>query len=260
MLGRGGCAFAMQDRFLRMPIHFSSISFVPLLGPLAQSVRFSGCVFDLQRCFATSQGSYMKSKPTAAGLSPPAQKALATVTSQLRSTKVSSNSSLSEIPRPRRTLSKKELKTLEGSSRRYQLMGDRPEFHNIDRNKNDHIVEPTDKFQVVLTTSKNNVHIQVNNRSRDYRTIFSSCAGNVGIFKAAQQTTHAAERIALNIARKCKRFGISHVDVKFRRIMRIDTCLQAFMQAGLTVTSLTHEPLLPKCGQNSAKPRKRRRV
>lgn len=156
--------------------------------------------------------------------------------------------------------SKKELKGLQGHPRRYQLMGGRPEFHHIDRNKNGHIIEPTDKFQVVMTTSKNNVHVQVLNKSRSYRTIFGSFAGNVGYRKRAQQEPRCAYRIGQNIARKCRRLGICQVDVKFRRIMRVEQLLQAFAAHGLGVTSITHEPRLPKCGQNSTKPRKRRRV
>lgn len=45
-------------------------------------------------------------------------------------------------------LSKKELKAVGGHPRRYKLMGGRPEFHHVDRNRNGHIIEPTDKFQV----------------------------------------------------------------------------------------------------------------
>ncbi|PHJ19355.1 ribosomal protein s11 [Cystoisospora suis] len=157
-------------------------------------------------------------------------------------------------------LSKKELKAVGGHPRRYKLMGGRPEFHHVDRNRNGHIIEPTDKFQVVLTTSKNNVHAQVVNKSRAYRTIFGSFAGNVGYRKQAQQDPQCAYRIGQNIARKCKRLGISQVEVKFRRIMRVNQVLQAFLAHGLGVSSITHEPRLPKCGQNATKPRKRRRV
>ncbi|EPR64093.1 putative ribosomal protein S11 [Toxoplasma gondii GAB2-2007-GAL-DOM2] len=160
----------------------------------------------------------------------------------------------------KKQLSKKEMRTLGGHPRRFKLMGGRPEFHHVDRNKNGHIIEPTDKFQVVITTSKNNVHAQVVNKSRAYRTIFGSFAGNVGIRKQAQQGTQCAYRIGQNIARKCRRLGISQVEIKFRRIMRVNQLLQAFTAHGLGVTAIAHEPRLPKCGQNATKPRKRRRV
>lgn len=160
----------------------------------------------------------------------------------------------------KKQLSKKEMRTLGGHPRRFKLMGGRPEFHHVDRNKNGHIIEPTDKFQVVITTSKNNVHAQVVNKSRAYRTIFGSFAGNVGIRKQAQQDTQCAYRIGQNIARKCRRLGISQVEIKFRRIMRVNQLLQAFTAHGLGVTAIAHEPRLPKCGQNATKPRKRRRV
>lgn len=84
--------------------------------------------------------------------------------------------------------------------------------------------------------------------------------GNVGYRKQAQQDPQCAYRIGQNIARKCKRLGISQVEVKFRRIMRVNQVLQAFVAHGLGVSSITHEPRLPKCGQNATKPRKRRRV
>jgi len=155
-------------------------------------------------------------------------------------------------------LSKKEARRLEGNSRRYRLKGDRPEFHNIDRNKNGHIIEPTDTFRIVITSSKNNCWIMVQNMARDYRTVFGSHAGNVGIRKCKQMEPEATYRIAQNIARKCKRLGVTHAEVRFRRLMKVDVCLQAFQAHGLNVSSLTHVPLLPKTRQ--PKPRERRRV
>eukprot|EP00386_Alphamonas_edax_P013713 GDKI01042295.1.p1 GENE.GDKI01042295.1~~GDKI01042295.1.p1 ORF type:complete len:165 (+),score=29.77 GDKI01042295.1:88-582(+) len=160
--------------------------------------------------------------------------------------------------RPKKQLTKKEMKKLQGHPRHYQLMGGRPEFHNIVRNSNGHIIEPTDKFLVIITSSKNNCHIIVQNKTRDYRTLFYSNAGNVGYRKTAQQTPQATYRIAQNIARKCKRLGITHADVRFRRLARVETCLQAFQAHSLNVTALIHEPKLPKGRLH--KPRKRRRV
>jgi len=155
-------------------------------------------------------------------------------------------------------LSKKDLRKLEGSAKRYRLMGGRPEFHNIDRNKNDRIIEPTDRFRVRITSSKNNCWINVQNCSRDYRIVMTSHGGNVGIRGAAKQLPASAYRIAQNIARKCRRLGITHADCIFRRVTKVDQCLQAFQAHGLTITSLVHAPHLPKGSIN--KPRKRRRV
>lgn len=79
--------------------------------------------------------------------------------------------------RPRRQLSRKERRAFQGHLRRYQLMGDKPEFHHVDRNINDHIFEPTDNFLLRITTSKNNCHVQLLNKSNGRRTIFGSFAG-----------------------------------------------------------------------------------
>ncbi|CEM12107.1 unnamed protein product [Vitrella brassicaformis CCMP3155] len=154
-------------------------------------------------------------------------------------------------------LTKADLRKLQGNPRKYRLIGDRPEFHNVERNKNGHICEPTDKFQVVITSSKNNCWINVLNKSRNYRIIFTSHAGNVGYRGAAHQSPACTERIAQNIARKCKRLGITHVDVKFRRVMKVDTCLQTFHAQGLTVTGLLHMPRLPKVRPPRARERRR---
>ncbi|PFH38673.1 putative ribosomal protein S11 [Besnoitia besnoiti] len=202
-----------------------------------------------------------------ANLSPGSQAALSEIRSNVeraaekgKALAATSSSSGGAGRQVKKQLSKKEMRTLGGHPRRFKLMGGRPEFHHVDRNKNGHIIEPTDKFQVVITTSKNNVHAQVVNKSRAYRTIFGSFAGNVGIRKQAQQGSQCAYRIGQNIARKCRRLGISQVEIKFRRIMRVNQLLQAFTAHGLGVTAIAHEPRLPKCGQNATKPRKRRRV
>nr|PVC54231.1 30S ribosomal protein S11 [Theileria orientalis] len=157
-------------------------------------------------------------------------------------------------------LTKKELKNFQGHYQRYKRNAGLPEFHNVDLDKNGYIIEPTDKFMLVLTTSKNNVHAQLVNRSKNYKTIFGSFAGNVGYKKKLQQTEKCAYRIGENIARKCKRLGVFAVDVKFRRLMRVETVLQALQSVGLQVGQLIHEPRLPKTGINSVRPRKRRRV
>lgn len=164
------------------------------------------------------------------------------------------------MPGKNRMLTKAELRNFPGHLQRYKKYGGLPEFHNIDRNRHGFIALPTDRFMVVLTTSKNNVHAQLVNRSRDYRTVFGSFAGNVGINKKQQQTERCAYRVGENVAKKCKRLGVFAVDVKFRRMMRVDTVLQAFQAEGLQVGQLIHEPRLPKTGINSVRPRKRRRV
>ncbi|KEG04610.1 mitochondrial ribosomal protein S11 precursor, putative [Plasmodium vinckei vinckei] len=160
----------------------------------------------------------------------------------------------------KKNITRETLKNCQGHKRRYKLFGDREEFHNIDRDKNNLIIEPTDSFRAVITTSKNNVHIQVLNKSKNYKTIFNSFAGNVGFTKSLQQSERCAYRIGENIAKKCKRLGIFSIDIKFRRIMRVETVLQAMYANNLNITQIIHEPRLPKCGLNASKPRKRRRV
>ncbi|CDR95966.1 ribosomal protein S11, putative [Babesia bigemina] len=170
------------------------------------------------------------------------------------------NAITSALPGKNRMLTKAELKNFPGHLQRYKKYGGLPEFHNVDRNSHGFIALPTDRFMLVLTTSKNNVHAQLVNRSRDKRTVFGSFAGNVGINKKQQQTERCAYRIGENMAKKCKRLGVFAVDVKFRRLMRIETVLQAFQAEGLQVGQLIHEPRLPKTGINSVRPRRRRRV
>ncbi|SBT80391.1 mitochondrial ribosomal protein S11 precursor, putative [Plasmodium malariae] len=160
----------------------------------------------------------------------------------------------------KKNITRETLKNCQGHKRRYKLFGDREEFHNIDRDKNNLIIEPTDSFRAVITTSKNNVHIQVINKSKNYKTIFGSFAGNVGFTKSLQQSERCAYRIGENIAKKCRRLGIFSIDIKFRRIMRVETVLQAMYANNLNITQIIHEPRLPKCGLNASKPRKRRRV
>ncbi|KAK1934715.1 putative ribosomal protein S11 [Babesia divergens] len=170
------------------------------------------------------------------------------------------NAIVSSMPGKNRMLTKAEIKNFPGHLQRYKKYGGLPEFHNIDRNRHGFIALPTDRFMIVLTTSKNNVHAQLVNRSRNYRTVFGSFAGNVGINKKHQQTERCAYRIGENVAKKCKRLGVVAVDVKFRRLMRIETVLQAFQAEGLQIGQLIHEPRLPKTGINSVRPRRRRRV
>ncbi|ORM39858.1 uncharacterized protein BXIN_0184 [Babesia sp. Xinjiang] len=170
------------------------------------------------------------------------------------------NAITSGLPGKNRMLTKSELKNFPGHLQRYKKYGGLPEFHNVDRNRHGFIALPTDRFMLVLTTSKNNVHAQLVNRSRNNRTVFGSFAGNVGINKKQQQTERCAYRIGENMAKKCKRLGVFAVDVKFRRLMRIETVLQAFQAEGLQIGQLIHEPRLPKTGINSVRPRRRRRV
>lgn len=155
-------------------------------------------------------------------------------------------------------LSKAQRRNFQGNIRRYKLMGGRPEFHNVDRNRYGRIFEPWHTFEVVITSSKNNCWVTVKNKGRRYRCVFTSHAGNVGMRKANRKTEMSTERIALNVARKLKRLGVVCCEVTFRKIMKVETCLQAFAAVGLQVTRLTHVPRLPQ--GDPAKPRKQRRV
>jgi len=155
-------------------------------------------------------------------------------------------------------LSKAQRRNFQGNIRRYKLMGGRPEFHNVDRNRYGRIFEPWHTFEVVITSSKNNCWVTVKNKGRRYRCVFTSHGGNVGMRKANRKTEMATERIALNVARKLKRLGVVCCEVTFRKIMKVETCLQAFAAVGLQVTRLTHVPRLPQ--GDPSKPRKQRRV
>lgn len=155
-------------------------------------------------------------------------------------------------------LTRKEKASMQGNVGKYLLKGDKPEFHNIDRDRNGRIFEPTNRFEVVISSSKNNCWMTVLNKGRKSRTVFSSNCGNVGIRDAKARSPKSAYRVAENIARKLKRLGVSCADVRFRKLMKVDICLQAFQGLGLGVTRLVHEPRLPKGKPNRVK--KRRRV
>lgn len=155
-------------------------------------------------------------------------------------------------------LTKAQRRNLQGNIRRYKLMGGRDEFHNVDRNRNGRIFEPWHSFEIVISSSKNNCWITVKNKSWRYRCVMASHAGNVGFRKAAKKSEQATQAIALNIARKLKRLGVMCAEVTFRKIMKVETCLQAFQSVGLQITRLTHQPRLPH--GDPAKPRKQRRV
>eukprot|EP00931_Biecheleriopsis_adriatica_P095822 TRINITY_DN69451_c0_g1_i1.p1 TRINITY_DN69451_c0_g1~~TRINITY_DN69451_c0_g1_i1.p1 ORF type:complete len:242 (-),score=47.08 TRINITY_DN69451_c0_g1_i1:42-767(-) len=155
-------------------------------------------------------------------------------------------------------LSKAAKRSFPGNIRRYKLMGGREEFHNVDRNKFGRIFEPWHNFEIVISSSKNNCWVTVKNKGWRYRTVISSHAGNVGYRAAAKKSEAATYAIALNIARKLKRLGVACAEVTFRKIMKVDTCLQAFQSVGLQVTRLTHQPCLPH--GDPTKPRKQRRV
>merc|ERR1712039_539888 len=118
--------------------------------------------------------------------------------------------------------------------------GGREEFHNVDRNHHGRVFELWHTFEIVITSSKNNCWISVKNKGWKYRCVFTSNAGNVGYQKAMRKTEAATQRIALNVARKLKRLGVHCAEVTFRRIMKVETCLQAFQSAGLHITRLTH--------------------
>merc|ERR1719277_2837130 len=155
-------------------------------------------------------------------------------------------------------LSRAQKRTFPGNLRRFRLMGGRPEFHNIDRNRHGRIFEPWHTFEIVISSSKNNCWITVKNKGWKYRTVMASHAGNVGYRKATKKTEAATSRIAENIARKLKRLGVTCAEVTFRKIMKVEVCLQAFQSAGLQITRLTHQQRLPKGDPH--KPRKQRRV
>eukprot|EP00389_Voromonas_pontica_P016324 GDKH01025516.1.p1 GENE.GDKH01025516.1~~GDKH01025516.1.p1 ORF type:complete len:257 (-),score=3.97 GDKH01025516.1:124-894(-) len=164
----------------------------------------------------------------------------------------------SKPPGTKKQLSNAEKRNFQGNIGKWLKNGGRPEFHGIERNSNNHIKEATDKFLVVIRSSKNNCFIYVQNRSRGYRLVFQSYAGNVNYSKTAQQTPQCTYRIAQNVARKCRRLGITHADLRFRKLYRVNDALQAFQAHGLAITSITHAPRLPKgC---FLRPRKRRRV
>ncbi|KAL8269270.1 hypothetical protein Esti_006802 [Eimeria stiedai] len=157
-------------------------------------------------------------------------------------------------------MSRRERRAFQGHLRRYQLFGTKPEFHNVDRNKNERIFEPTDSFLLRVTTTKNNVHCALLNKANSRRTIFASFAGNVGFRKSQQQSSACAYRVGENVARKMRRLGLQTTEVLFRRIARVEAVLKALHAHGIVVSRLTHEPRLPTCGLNARKPRKRRRV
>eukprot|EP00921_Rhytidocystis_pertsovi_P026559 GHVQ01042858.1.p1 GENE.GHVQ01042858.1~~GHVQ01042858.1.p1 ORF type:complete len:448 (+),score=119.85 GHVQ01042858.1:214-1557(+) len=186
--------------------------------------------------------------------------ALSNTTTNSSSSSSTTNSRSSSKKKAIIPLDKKRARSIQGNLRRYQLIGDRPEFHNIDRNRHGHIFEPTDTFQIKITSSINNIHISLLNKSQNYRCIFSSFAGNVGIRKAARKRPATAYRVAENVARKCKRLGVRYVHVKFRRLQKVDMCIKAMHVHGVSILSLTHEPRLPKSCPFASKARQRRKV
>ena len=155
-------------------------------------------------------------------------------------------------------LTRKEKSSMQGNVGKYLLRGNKPEFHNVDTNRNGRIFEPTNPFEIVISSSKNNCWMTVLNKGRKSRTVFTSNCGNVGIRDAKARSPKSAYRVAENVARKLKRLGVSCASVRFRKLMKVDMCLQAFQGLGLNVTKLTHEPRLPKGKPNRVK--KRRRV
>lgn len=157
------------------------------------------------------------------------------------------------------TRSKKKSKN-EGNRRKARLNAHKPEFHHIDRNRNNNIYEPTDTFLLVITTSKNNVHMQLLNKSQSYRTLFGSHAGNVGITGKYTKELLTATRVAANMARKCRRLGVLYVHVRFRNLKKMDACIKGLQLHGLKVVSITHEPRIPKCSIFASKPRQKRKV
>lgn len=142
-----------------------------------------------------------------------------------------------------------------------------PPFHSIQRNRFNRIVEPTAQFRLVITPSKNNVWITAQatrprpgdepNLWRLTKTLFETYAGNIGIRKRAQQRSATAYALGVQMGRKCKRFGITWVDVVFRRGMRVAMVLRGLKQH-VKLKSITHIPSAAPCGKR--KVRNRRRV
>ncbi|CAE7868728.1 unnamed protein product [Symbiodinium microadriaticum] len=155
-------------------------------------------------------------------------------------------------------LSKAQKRNFPGNIRKYKLMGGRPEFHNVDRNRYGRIFEPWHSFEIVITSSKNNCWVVVKNKSWRHRTVIRSHAGNVGYRGALKKSEAATYAIGLNIAKKLRRLGVTCAEVHFRKLMKVETCLQAFQNVGLQITKLTHMPRTPI--GNPHKPRKKRRV
>ncbi|KJP86904.1 hypothetical protein AK88_03413 [Plasmodium fragile] len=211
------------------------------------------CCNNTSRCTLLCKGSFIN------GTSPP-RKSYTTLSEDAVKAITNLKEVVKKPDKKKKNITRETLKNCQGHKRRYKLFGEREEFHNIDRDKNNLIIEPTDSFRAVITTSKNNVHVQVVNKSKNYKTVFGSFAGNVGFTKTLQQSERCAYRIGENIAKKCRRLGIFSIDIKFRRIMRVETVLQAMYANNLNITQIIHEPRLPKCGLNASKPRKRRRV
>mmetsp|Transcript_52994 Transcript_52994/g.119156 ORF Transcript_52994/g.119156 Transcript_52994/m.119156 type:complete len:219 (+) Transcript_52994:82-738(+) len=186
--------------------------------------------------------------------------AAAESTSTLSETASKALGTIKESMSKARTLhmTKAQKRNFQGDLKRYRLMGGRPEFHNADKNKNGRLFEPWHTFEVIITSSKNNCNIIVKNKSWSQRVMFMSYGGNVGWRKGLRKTEPATYRVALNIARKLKRLGVSSAEVTFRKILKVETCLQAFQSVGLQVTRLLHRPRLPKGPEG--KPKKQRRV
>eukprot|EP00916_Digyalum_oweni_P021015 GHVL01034983.1.p1 GENE.GHVL01034983.1~~GHVL01034983.1.p1 ORF type:complete len:194 (+),score=22.39 GHVL01034983.1:60-641(+) len=155
-------------------------------------------------------------------------------------------------------MSKSQLNQIEGNIGMFKLHYGKPEFHNVMRNRFDRIIDPVDKFRIFIASSKNNVHITVQNRSRHCRDIFRSYAGNVGIRKKSRKENKTAYRIGLNIARKCRRLGIVSADVAYRRSMKLPYILQAFDMEKLKIGAIINTARMPKGKPFLAK--KRRRV
>lgn len=198
------------------------------------------------------------SLPSASTFSPAASAALRTIKDSLTANKLSAAHEVPGTKRKKIRLSVRAKKELQGNVWKYCNNHDRPEFHNIDKNRHGRVFEPTDTFEVVISSSKNNLWIVLNNKARGGRTVFSSHAGNVGQRGPNKKTRGAASRVALNVARKCKRLGVQVVEVRFRRLLKVEIVLQAFKSLGLKVIRLSHIPRLPK--GDPPTPRKRRRL
>lgn len=100
----------------------------------------------------------------------------------------SSGADKAAASRKMKQLTRSERRSFEGHLRRFQLMGDKSEFHHVDRNRNGRIFEPYHIFSLSITTSKNNVHCVVRNNSSNKRTVFASFAGKLHLLADAAKS------------------------------------------------------------------------
>ncbi|KAF4709618.1 hypothetical protein FOZ63_029421, partial [Perkinsus olseni] len=143
-------------------------------------------------------------------------------------------------------MSKKERRKFPGNFMNFKLGGGRPEFYHVERNQNGRIFEPDHVFEIVVYGTKNNCQATVINKSWNRRTVSLTNAGRVGIRKCKRKGNKTAERIGQSVAKKMRRLGVTCADLRFRYLMRIGPFVRGLTTNGLKITSVTHEPRLPK--------------